>query len=126
MFSKRLERLKNQDGISMLEVLIAMIILSMALLVLLNMAMVALDGNHWSNRTTVATQMLQQKLEQMRSDAAGGLESGIDTVDNIIRTWTVVNAGSHLRQVTVDAVWLDIRQDKRSNAVSALIRTPYI
>ncbi len=56
----------NQDGISILEVLIAMIILSMALLLLLNMAMVALDGNDWSNKTTVATQMLQEKLEQLR------------------------------------------------------------
>lgn len=122
MFNK----LKSEKGISMLEVMIAMIILSVALLVLLNMAMVALDGNHWSDRTTVATQLLQQKLEQMRADVAIGLTSGTDTVDNISRKWTVTNAGNHLRQVEVEAVWLDLRQDQRTNKVTALIRTPYI
>ena len=121
-----MRKFRSQKGISMLEVLIAMIILSMALLVLLNMSMVALDGNHWSNRTTVATQMLQQKLEQMRADVAGGLTSGTDTVDNIRRTWTVTNVGSHLRQVEVQAVWLDLRQKSRSSTVTALIRTPFI
>lgn len=119
-------KLKSQKGISMLEVLIAMIILSMALLVLLNMAMVALDGNYWSDRTTVATQMMQQKLEQMRADVAAGLTSGEDTVDNIARKWTVTNVGSHLRQIEVQAVWLDLRQHERTNTVTALIRTPYM
>lgn len=119
-------KFKSQKGISMLEVMIAMIILSMALLVLLNMTMVALDGNHWSDRTTVATQMLQQKLEQMRADVASGLEDGSDTVDNIARRWTVTNVGSHLRQVEVEAVWLDLRQNERSNTVTALIRTPFL
>ena len=47
--------IKNQDGVTILEVLIAMIILSLALLLLLNMAMVALDGNDWANNMTVAT-----------------------------------------------------------------------
>lgn len=121
-----LNKLKSKKGISMLEVMIAMIILSMALLVLLNMAMVALDGNHWSDRTTVATQMLQQKLEQMRANVASGLEDGSDTVDNIYRRWTVTNVGSHLRQVEVEAVWLDLRQNERSNTVTALIRTPFL
>ena len=121
-----ISRLKSQNGISMLEVLISMIILSMALLVLLNMSMVALDGNHWSDRTTVATQMLQQKLEQMRANVAAGLTDGTDTVDNIYRTWTVTNAGNHLRQIKVETVWLDLREHRRSNTVTALIRTPYI
>ena len=35
----------NEQGITIMEVLIAMIILSLSLLLLLNMAMVALDGN---------------------------------------------------------------------------------
>ena len=51
---------KQEAGFTILEVLIAMIILSISLLVLLNMAMVALDGNDWSNNTTVATQLLQE------------------------------------------------------------------
>ena len=119
-------RINNESGITILEVLIAMIILSMALLVLLNMAMVALDGNQWSDRTTVATQAIQGKLEQMRSDVASGLNDGIDTVDGMIRKWTVSPAGNHLRQVDVVVIWEDMRQQERTNRVSALIRTPFI
>jgi Tfp pilus assembly protein PilV len=116
----------NQDGISILEVLIAMIILSMALLLLLNMAMVALDGNDWSNKTTVATQLLQEKLEQLRTAANTGLTGGSDTVGGVVRTWTVTTPGSYLRQVDVQVAWEDIRALTQTNSVSAIIRTDSI
>ncbi|MEE8577304.1 MAG: prepilin-type N-terminal cleavage/methylation domain-containing protein, partial [candidate division Zixibacteria bacterium] len=63
----KMHAIRNQEGVTLLEVLIAMIILSVSLLLLLNMAMVALDGNDWANNTTIATQLMQQKLEQLRS-----------------------------------------------------------
>lgn len=116
-------RLRTQYGITILEVLIAMIILSMSLLLLLNMGMVALDGNDWSNNTTAATQLLQEKLEQLRSSASSGIDGGSDTVDGVVRTWTVADAGSHLKQVRVQVVWEDIRSHTKTNSMTALIRT---
>ena len=114
----------NQNGISILEVMIAMIILSMALLVLLNMAMVALDGNDWSNKTTVATQLLQEKLEQLRSVAnSSALASGSDTVGDVVRQWTVTRPANYLRQVEVKVHWEDIRAQQQTNAISTVIRT---
>ncbi len=117
----RLSKSLNTRGVTLLEVMIAMIILSMSLLVLLNMAMVALDGNDWSNKTTVSTQLLQQKLEELR--ASGSLVSGTDVVNGVTRSWTVTNAGTHLRNVSVAITWQDVRNRTHLDSISALIRT---
>ena len=111
----------NQRGVTLLEVLVAMIILSFSLMLLLNMAMVALDGNDWSNKMTIATQMLQQKLEQIR--ASGDFSNGADTAQGIVRSWNVRNAGSHLREVTVHVMWEDLRARERDNSITAYVRT---
>lgn len=116
-----INKLSKTNGVTLLEVMIAMIILSMSLMVLLNMAMVALDGNDWSNKTTVSTQLLQQKLEELRG--SGTFTSGNDVVDGVNRSWTVTNAGSHLRAVTVSVTWEDVRARVHLDSIAALIRT---
>lgn len=117
---KRID-LKCNRGITILEVLIAMVVLSLSLLVLLNMAMVALDGNDWSNKTSLATQLLQEKMEQLRVDPAPS--SGSDESGGIARTWTVSTIASHLRRVDVDVVWEDVRSRTKTNTMTAYIKT---
>ena len=119
----KMSQMNSERGITLLEVLIAMIILGFSLLLLLNMAMVALDGNDWSNKTTIATQMLQEKLEQLRSVANTGLASGSDTAAGFARTWTVTNAGNHLRKVSVNVTWEDVKAREHVDSMTALIRT---
>jgi type II secretion system protein I len=114
--------IKKQGGFTILEVMIAMIILSISLLLLLNMAMVALDGNDWSNKTTVATQLLQEKLEQLRLDI-NNLTSGQDTVSGLTREWTVSRAGNNLRRVDVSIAWESVRNDSITNTMTTFIRT---
>lgn len=114
------KRVRNEDGITILEVLIAMIILSMSLLLLLNMAMVALDGNDWSHKTTNATQLMQEKLEQLR--ASTNPTGGVDTVDGVVRTWSVSSASAHLRRALVQVTWEDVKADTHTNSMSTLIK----
>ncbi len=111
----------NQRGITLLEVMVAVVILSVSLLLLLNMAMVALRGNDWSNKTTQATQLLQDKLEELRG--TGVLTPGSDVVSGISRSWTIANVGSHLRRVDVQVTWRDIRSRTMTNTMTALIKT---
>ena len=120
------KKLHNNKGITLLEVLIAMFITSFALLMLLNMAMVALDGNDWANKTTQATQLLQEKLEQLRGGGAAALTSGSDTADGLTRTWTVTDAGNHLRQVDVTINWEDVGAEVHTSSLRAFIRTDSI
>ncbi|MEW6051283.1 MAG: prepilin-type N-terminal cleavage/methylation domain-containing protein [Candidatus Zixiibacteriota bacterium] len=117
----KIRHIGSEAGITLLEVMVAMIILSISLLLLLDMAMVALDGNDWSNKTTLATQMLQEKLEELRSTAA--LVDGSDSADGIARSWTVTNVGSHLRRVDVQVQWQDVRSRTKSNTMTAFIKT---
>jgi type II secretion system protein I len=112
---------KSNSGLTLLEVLIAMVIMSISLLVLLNMAMVALDGNDWSNKTTIATQLMQQKLEQLRSMAVP--TNGTDTAMGVTREWRVTNAGSYLRKVDISVTWEDIRNNVKSNSLVSYIKT---
>ncbi len=121
----KLKRLSGPDGFTILEVLVAMVILGMSLLMLLNMAMVALDGNDWSNNTTVATQLLQEKLEQLRSNTVK-LESGYDYPDSLQRVWTVTDMGNRLKKVEVMVVWTDIRKNTVSNSMTTYIKTDSI
>lgn len=109
---------------TLLEVLVAMIIMSVSLLMLLNMAMIALDGNDWANKTTIATQAMQQKMEQIR--ASGDFSDGSDTVDGIARSWEVTHADNHLRKVEVSVKWTDIRAQERGSVLTSFIRTDSI
>jgi len=119
--------IKNQDGLTLLEVMVAMLILSLSLLLLLNMAMVALDGNDWSNNTTVSTQLMQEKLEQMRNTAnLSPADSGNDTVMGVTRRWKVTNAGNHLRRVDVAISYEDVRGKRHTNVITAFVKTDAI
>ena len=111
----------DQSGLTLLEVLISMIILGISLLLLLNMAMVALDGNDWSRRMTTATQLMQEKLEQLR--ASDSPTSGSDTSMGVSRSWIVTSAGTHLRQVKVTATWENIKSAIVTDSLLALIKT---
>lgn len=114
----------NQKGLTILEVLVAMIILSMALLVLLNMAMVALDGNDWSNKTTIATQLMQEKMEQLRNiPGLSSSYSGADTAAGVSRVWNVTNADNHLRKVIVAVTYENIKGDAVTNELTSYIKT---
>jgi type II secretion system protein I len=119
----KIELVRSQNGVTLLEVLVAMILTSFALLMLLNMAMIALDGNDWSNKTTIATQVLQEKMEQLRAGGAAVMRSGSDTVNGLTRTWTVASAGHHLRRVDVAVTWSDIKAETHTSQLTAFIRT---
>jgi len=118
----RIQMLRNERGVSLLEVLVAMIILSLALLMLLNMSVIAIDNNDWANKTTQATQALQEKLEEIRASA--NYTDGQDTVaGEILRQWSTNHIGNHLEEIVVDVLWLDHRNEKHTSSITALVRT---
>jgi len=107
-----------------MEVMVSIIILTLSLLLLLNMAMVALDANDWSNKATSSTQLLQDKLEELRTKMS--LTSGIDTVQDIERNWQVTKTANHLRRIDIIASWQNRRGDILHNNITAFVRTDSI
>jgi len=119
-----MKRIRKDSGLTLLEVLIAMVILSVALLILLNMAMVALSGNDWSNKTTTATQLMQQKLEQLRADV--NPSDGSDVIGDYARKWTVSVEDNHLRRIDIAVGWVDIQNRRKVDSLTAFIKTDSI
>lgn len=115
--------LKENEGFTILEVMTSMLIMSISLLLLLNLAMVALQGNTWASETTTVNQLLQQQLEQLRNLPQDVLpESGEDTVNGVHRVWTVSTVRSHLRQVSITGTWMG----REASDTHATTMTTYI
>jgi type IV pilus assembly protein PilV len=86
-------RLKDKKGFTLLEVMIAMVILAIGLLGLASMHIMAIKGNSFGQQMTVASTMAQNQLEQLRQ-TTGTLVNGNDTVTDqngitYTRQWTV-------------------------------------
>lgn len=114
-------RYANEDGFSMLEVMTSMFIMAFALLLLLHLAMIALDGNKWATGTTSSTQLMQEKLEELRNSPSP--ISGIDTVGEIVRAWRVTSASSHLKRIDISASWLNMDSITQSYSITTLVKT---
>ncbi|MCK5126217.1 MAG: type II secretion system protein [candidate division Zixibacteria bacterium] len=112
---------RKEDGFTLLEVMTSMFIMSFSMLILLHLAMIAVDGNTWASGTTSSTQLLQEKLEDLRSQANPA--SGADTVNDIIRNWTVSTVATHLRQVTLSATWYSPDSVGQTYTINSYIKT---
>ena len=111
----------TEEGFTLLEVMTSMLILSFSLLLLLHLAMIALDGNKWASGTTSCTQLMQEKLETLR--ASTNPESGSDVVGQVSREWTVSTAGTHLRDVSITATWAARDSVVQTNTIHTMIKT---
>lgn len=119
-----MKKIKANDGFTILEVMVSVLILTLSLVLLLNMAMVALQANDWSNKATLSTQIIQEKLEEIR--ASLNLASGVDTVSNVQRAWKIDSVSTHLRRVNIVASWINGRGDTLQNSMTTYIRTPFL
>lgn len=111
----------NENGFTLLEVMTAMLIMGFSLMLLLHLAMVALDGNKWASGTTSSTQLMQEKLEHLRT--MSNPTSGADTVGEFVRHWNVTSAGSHLKEIVITASWLTPDSITQSYSINTLMKT---
>ena len=109
---------QSKKGFSLLELLIALVILSVGLLGAAQMQVTSISGNAFSNNLTVATGLAQSRIEELKklpnSDAAlsaGDHDEGLLTGTAIFSRSTNVNDLSpEVKQVTVTVRWTDKTQ----------------
>jgi type IV pilus assembly protein PilV len=93
-------RLNNQQGFTLVEVLVAMTLMVIGIFAVIAMQTVGLQSNSIANQLTVATSLASEAIEDISSSswksAGSALTNGtitIDAANNDYRTYTYQNTG---------------------------------
>ena len=103
-------RTRNQKGFTLLEVMISMIILSVALLALAGLQIISIRGNSFGGTMTEALTLARDRIEDMKRDdwdnvALGeGNDTQVVRGINYARNWAVQMVGQ-TKEVTVTVSW---------------------
>jgi type IV pilus modification protein PilV len=107
---------KKSKGFSLIEVLVALVILSISLLALAGLMVQSTKNSSWGSHMTEAATLAQDRLEALRAvrpqtDIPEGMNNDQVTAASGIlytRTWTVTtNAAGTLRTITISITWSD-------------------
>jgi prepilin-type N-terminal cleavage/methylation domain-containing protein len=107
------QRLASHDGFSLIEILVAIGIFSIAILGLAVGAITITRANKTSQFHTVATNMAQDALEQLKSQPYAAVATGGDVPPPVqgvafARNWIVAeNLAATFKQVNVTVQWTD-------------------
>jgi prepilin-type N-terminal cleavage/methylation domain-containing protein len=111
-----LRRSKKPEGFSLIEVLIALVILSISLLALAGLMATTTRNNSYGGHLTEAVTFAQQRLEQFRVTPYAALttslvpvtQTGVPSGIPYLISWIVVpNAEDTLRRITITNNWND-------------------
>jgi type IV pilus assembly protein PilV len=125
-FSRR--QFKSTKGFTLIEVMIAVVILAVGLLALMTMQIVSIKANAFSSEMTYSTMLAQQQLETLKNllftDAAltETTPSTPHTLPPIIDakggsyalSWQVANTTASMKTITLDVIWQSRRQGESS------------
>jgi prepilin-type N-terminal cleavage/methylation domain-containing protein len=103
-------RMKGQKGFTLLEVLISIIILSVALLALAGLQIISIRGNSFGGTMTEAITLARDKIEDLKRDDWDNVVVGNHHDDQVergisyARQWVVQMVGQ-TKEVTVTVSW---------------------
>ena len=106
-------KLKRSKGFSLIEVMIALVILAVALLALAGLMITTTKNTSFGGHMTEAATFAQDKLEQLRASPWAAIIAGADTAVgatgiSYARSWTVAdNPNGDQRWVTITMNWTD-------------------
>ncbi|MBU1184434.1 MAG: prepilin-type N-terminal cleavage/methylation domain-containing protein [Proteobacteria bacterium] len=100
--------LRNNNGFTLVEIIVAMGILTIALLGLVSVTVMVIKSNSFSKTMTTATTLAKDKMEQLKNTGYDSLAGGTDTVESIYtRTWTVTSnsPAADMKTIEVKVEW---------------------
>ena len=105
----------NHKGFTLMEVLIAIVILAVGLLGVTGMQISAIRGNHFSGNLTQATVLAQNKLEELKQLAyydpklSSGQPPQQITDSGVVYTvqYNVTSLGNTMKNMTATVKWVD-------------------
>jgi prepilin-type N-terminal cleavage/methylation domain-containing protein len=116
---RQMNQPRNEQGFSMLEVLIAICLLTIAMMGLITLQSRGIRGNDLGNRTTQAIALAQDKLEELINESrsqtiTAGADNNINETGTgsgiFTRSWTVQNDTpvTNAQTVSVTMTWNDL------------------
>jgi type II secretory pathway pseudopilin PulG len=99
---------------SLVELMVAMILLAIALAWLAPQLIIAMRGSRFGGDMTQAVTLAMDKMEEFRGTSYTALlasPTGQDTVNNVARSWSITEeaAQSGLARIVIDLSWQDDR-----------------
>jgi len=123
-----IEKRGDNKGFSLLEVLVAMVILSMGLLTTAALTVGIIQGNGLSKKHTTATTLAREQMEDIRRRGYSGMPAITSTEDyNTIINYpshkrvtetSAGNPGPNMKTITVTVYW---DSDNRSVALQTIL-----
>lgn len=119
----------NSEGFSLLEVLVAMVILSIGLLTTAALTVGIIQGNGFNKKHTTATTLAREQMEDIRRRGYSGMPAS-GTITEDYNTFTnypshkrvtetlADDPGSNMKTVTVTVYW---DSDNRSVALQTIL-----
>lgn len=94
-------------GFTLLEVLIAIVVLSVALLGMASLTGSIIGYNQFADQVTKATTLAQDKLEELKNTSYSNITDGSDTESIYTRTCTVASdsPAANMKTITVTVTW---------------------
>ena len=105
----------KSKGFTLIEVLVSLVILSIALLALAGLMVSTTRNNAGGGHLTEAATFAQDTLERLRVSPLNSIPLGVTTTDNPVgatgitytRSWTAVGSSSTLDTITITVSWVD-------------------
>ncbi len=99
---------RKANGFTLVELLIALFILTVVLLAISSMVYSIMRSTSSSRETSVATNLMQDKMETLKNMNLATLAPGTDTVTagslTYNRQWSITTAGN-VRTITITITW---------------------
>jgi len=115
---------ENQNGFSLIELLIALAILALAMLAAASMQFNSIRNNRSGNILTEANMLAKAKMEELKNTSdlttlTNGADTGINAAGQsggiYDRSWTIENLGTTARRITVTVQW---NKGSKTNRIS--------
>ena len=104
----------KRNGFSLIEVMVALVLLAVGLLAIGGMQIVSIRGNAFSQKVTQATVLTQSKLEDLKklpfadsSLSSGVHDEGVLSGSGFSRSYDVESISTTLKAVTVSVQWTE-------------------
>ena len=106
---------KRKEGFTLVEIMVAMIVLSIGLLSFFALNMAIIKSNVFSKAITYATNLAQEKIEQLKNTPYASItnqtETGIGLNNAFTRTTTVQEGvpQANMKTITVTVTWQEMK-----------------